>query len=264
MERLHNPSTNSVFGSLEHIFSLKEIDTITQKIADDEWTALGSVMAESMLEMILEVGENALNQRGWVERMSVINRIAEEVSSAVEKSIYRIRSQPSRGTTFDQEPHHLPDELLSSMQTLLRHELNTLIGGSLDSSSDNTAPTASFQYNARDLSILVISSLSEAIESYCSITNIHAPFFNLVNVMEDKIRSRRRELLVKHCRGYETVDDIVRDIENSRMHWLRDVLGKRAAKNYEFGEVTTKVGNEHSHEKERRGTRRNILNGLLP
>jgi len=84
MERLHNPSTNPVFGSLEHIFSLKEIDTITQKIADDEWTALGSVMAESMLEMILEVGENALNQRGWVERMSVINRIAEEVSSAVE------------------------------------------------------------------------------------------------------------------------------------------------------------------------------------
>jgi hypothetical protein len=148
------------------------------------------------------------------------------------------------------------------MQTLLRHELNTLIGG-LDT-SDNTASSPTFQYNARDLSILVISSLSEAIGSYCSITNISAPFFNLVNVMENKIRSRRRELLVKHCRGFETVQDIVQDIEVSRMHWLRDNLGKRAARSYEFGEVTTKVGNEHSHEKERRGARRNILNGLLP
>ena len=83
MERLHNPSSNA-FGSLEHIFSLQEIDAITQKIADDEWMALGSVMAETLLETILDVGEDALNQRGWVERMSVTNRIAEEVSSAIE------------------------------------------------------------------------------------------------------------------------------------------------------------------------------------
>jgi hypothetical protein len=84
MERLHNPSSNGIFGTVEHIFSLHEIDTITHKIADDEWMALGSVMAESMLETILDVGDDALNQRGWVERMSVTNRIAEEIASAVE------------------------------------------------------------------------------------------------------------------------------------------------------------------------------------
>ena len=85
MERLHNPSSsNDIFGTVEHIFSLHEIDTITHKIADDEWMALGSVMAESMIETILDVGDDALNQRGWVERMSVTNRIAEEIASAVE------------------------------------------------------------------------------------------------------------------------------------------------------------------------------------
>ena len=142
---------------------------------------------------------------------------------------------------------------MTSMHALLRHELNIIIG--LDSSSDNSSSSL-FQYNARDLTILVISSLSEAIESYCGITNIHAPFFNLFHVMETRISDRRRELLVKHCRGYESVKDVVRDIETSRLDWLRTVLGKRAARNCVFSEVTTKVGNEHSHMKERRAMER--------
>lgn len=148
------------------------------------------------------------------------------------------------------------------MQALLRHELNAIIG--LGSSENSVS--SSFQYNARDLSIIVLSSLSEAIESYCGVSNIHAPFFNLSNVMDNRIRTRRRELLVKHgCRGYETVDDVVRDVENNRVMWLRDVLGNRAARGYEFGVVTTKVGNEHhGREKERRARRRGLLNGLLP
>eukprot|EP01083_Nonionella_stella_P144386 450733_1 len=91
MERLHDPSTNA-YGRVEHVYSLSEIDRITQKITDDEWAALGSVIAETMLETILEVGDDVLTQRGWVERMSVTNKIAEEVSTGVKKALYQIRN----------------------------------------------------------------------------------------------------------------------------------------------------------------------------
>jgi len=87
MERLHDPSTNAF--QVEHVYSLRDIDRITQKITDDEWSALGSVIAETMLETILDVGDDALKQRGWVERMSLTNRIAEEVSRVVEKTLYK-------------------------------------------------------------------------------------------------------------------------------------------------------------------------------
>ena len=80
---------------------------------------------------------------------------------------------------------------------------------------------------------------------------MNAPFFNLANEMDHRIVRRRRELLHKHCKGYESVRDVQEDIETSRVGWVRDVLGNRAARNYEFGEVTTKAGNEHSHQKER-------------
>ena len=36
-----------------------------------------------MLKTTLDVGDGALRRRGWVERTTVTNRIAEEVSSAV-------------------------------------------------------------------------------------------------------------------------------------------------------------------------------------
>lgn len=240
MERLHDPSTNS-YGRAEHIYSLRDIDAITRTIGDDEWTALGSAIAEAMYETILDVGDDALGQRGWVERMSVTNRIAEEVSKSVEKTLSKIRSQPNG--SFDQGPHPLPEELLSSLHALLRHELGTIIG--LD---DGTA----FDYNGRDLSLIVLSSVSDAIESYCDVSNINAPFFNLSVEMEHRIRDRRRELLVKHSKGYENVKDVVEDIEQSRKGWMRQALGNKAAANYEFGEVTTKAGNEHSHEKEKK------------
>src|SRR5210317_1392013 len=107
---------------------------------------------------------------------------------------------------------------------------------------------------------------SEAIESYCGITNINAPFFNLSTEMEHRVRDRRRELLLKHSRGYESVKDVMKDIEESRMEWMNKNLGNQATKNYEFGEVTTKFGNEHSHEKEqrmRKVRRTSILNALF-
>lgn len=138
------------------------------------------------------------------------------------------------------------------MNTVLRHELGRIVG-------ETAQP---FYFNSRDLSLLVLSSVSEAIETYCGITNIDAPFFNLSHEMEHRIRDRRRQLLVKHSRGYENVRDIEADIEQGRKEWVRDVLGNRAARNYEFGEVTTKAGNEHCHEKER-AKREGILNALF-
>jgi hypothetical protein len=90
MERLHNPSTNA-FGPLEHIYSLAEIDDITHKIQDDEWMALGSAIAESMLEMILDVGSGPLKRMGWVEKMSITNRIAENVSKTVKVSNFSVK-----------------------------------------------------------------------------------------------------------------------------------------------------------------------------
>lgn len=85
MERLHDTSTNA-FGEIEHVYSLNDIDDITRKIADDEWMALGTAIAEAMYEMILEVSEEALHEMGFVQRMTVTNKISEDVASAVEVS----------------------------------------------------------------------------------------------------------------------------------------------------------------------------------
>ena len=52
MERLHDPSTNA-YGPVEHVYSLHDIDVITQTIYDDEWTCLGSVIAETRFKTIL-------------------------------------------------------------------------------------------------------------------------------------------------------------------------------------------------------------------
>ena len=86
MERLHDTSTNSY--SIEHVYTHRDIDFITRRIARDEWTALGSVIAETMHETILDVGNDALKQRSWTDRITLTDRIAEEVSSAVEVSSF--------------------------------------------------------------------------------------------------------------------------------------------------------------------------------
>ena len=108
--------------------------------------------------------------------------------------------------------------------------------------------------------------MTDAIESYCNIQNVNAPFFDLSTEMEHRIRDRRRELLLKHSRGYESLRDIEEDIRDSRGAWIRDVLGNRAARSYEFGEVTTKAGNARGHEVERRervDRRSGILSALF-
>ena len=71
-----------------------------------------------------------------------------------------------------------------------------------------------------------------------------------------------RKLLVKHSKGYENVRDIEKDIESDRKGWVRDVLGNRAAKTYEIGEVTTKAGNKHSHQKEK-AARNGVMSALF-
>lgn len=281
MERLHDPSTSHSGSSAEHVYSLKEIDAITRKIVDDEWTALGSAIAETMYEMILDLGDDALQQRGWADRMGLTDKIAEEVSSGVEKSLRKFRSQPLRTNRLRRQsshvahhdrdgPHHhalLPRELLDSLQALLRHELGRIVVVVRDV-EDASSSSSSFDYNDhhRDLSPLVLSFASTAVESYCGMANVDAPFFDLEREMERRVRDRRRELLLRHSRGYEGVVDVEEDIERSRREWTREVLGTKAAAGYEFGEVITRDGNGHSHRKERRareGRRSNILNALF-
>ena len=82
MERLHDPSTNA-YSHVEHLYSPREVGEITEKISDNEWTALGSVISETMLKTTLNVRDGTLRRRGWVERTTVTNRITNEVSSAV-------------------------------------------------------------------------------------------------------------------------------------------------------------------------------------
>ena len=271
MERLHDTSTNA-FGPIEHVYSHNDIDYVTRKIAEDEWMALGTAIAEAMYEMILDVSDEALHEMGFVERMTVTNKIAEDVTRAVEvskdspsinimhasrcstsirpkqKTLNKLRVQPHH-----QGPHPLPEELLSSLHILLRHELAEITG------------TKTFNYSGHDLSLLVLSSVSEAIESYCGISNIDAPFFGLNQEVNHRIRSRRRVLLLKHAKGYESVKDIERDIETSRKVWVRDVLGNKAANNFHFGEVTTRGGNRHTHQEEdqKKEKRARLLSSLL-
>lgn len=85
MERLHD-SSNNPYGRLEHIYSLDDIDEITRRVADDEWMALGSAIAEAMLETIVDISGEVLKEMGRDERMKVEERIAEDVSITVEVS----------------------------------------------------------------------------------------------------------------------------------------------------------------------------------
>lgn len=78
--------------------------------------------------------------------------------------------------------------------------------------------------------------------------------------MEHRIRNRRKELLTKHAKGYESVKDVEKDIEDSRKEWVRVVLGNKAASNYHFGEVLTKVGREEKHKTDGRSK---FLSALL-
>ena len=179
-------------------------------------------------------------------------KIAEEVANGVENALYQIRNDPTSGNTlFDQGGSHL-----SLLQTLLRHQLGTIIG--LD---DNKQ----FDIDSRNLSLLCQSIVNDAIDSFVG-KQTSGPFFNLSTEMNNRIRNRRRELMLKHStRGYESVKDVEDDIEESRMEWMRKTIGAGATHHYEFGEVTTKVGNEHSHEIDRRMRKErqtSILNAL--
>ena len=73
--------------------------------------------------------------------------------------------------------------------------------------------------------------------------------------------------MIKDSSCYENVKDVEWDIQKARKEWMREILGNMVAVNCEFGEVTTKAGNEHSHKKEKRttreGRRSSILNALF-
>jgi hypothetical protein len=60
--------------------------------------------------------------------------------------------------------------------------------------------------------------------------------------------------------------NVLKDIKLSRLTYLHDVLGARAARNYEFSKVMTSAGNGHSHKKERmarQGRQFEILTSLF-
>ena len=126
---------------------------------------------------------------------------------------------------------------------------------------------SSFEYNDRDLSTLVLSVASDAIESYLGVANVGAPFFDLHVEMGRRVRDVRRSLLAEHSRGYEGVRDVEADVERRRREWTREVLGRKAAgAGYEFGEVTTRDGNGESHRREGRARemrRASVLNALF-
>ena len=110
----------------------------------------------------------------------------------------------------------------------------------------------SFECNSQNLSLLVISSVGEAIETYLGSINVNAPFFSLQKQMKNRVSNRRMDLLVKHAKGCENVKDVERDIVDSRKEWVRVNLGRKAANTYHFGEITTKVGNDHDVGKRRK------------
>jgi hypothetical protein len=170
-----------------------------------------------------------------------------------QKALHGARSRPA--TSGCVGPHSIPGEILYPLNAVLRRSLDAIVGGLDDHSS-------TFHRNGRDLSPLVLSSVTDAIESYCGIDDASAPFFDLSRAMDRRVSDIRRDLLARHSRGYECVRDVLDDIESSRVGWLRDKFGTRATRHYEFGDVTTsrtrrrsdvtaRAGNGHSHDRER-------------
>ena len=168
-----------------------------------------------------------------------------------------MRAQPPHGP-FD-VGHDLPRDLVASLRTLLRHELSVLAGAD-DGGGDG--PASALDGCSDQLSLIAESAVRDAVEGYCGLSDSRAPFFSLAHEMEGRVRDRRRELLVRHSRGYEGLSDIEEDIRESRRRWIRSEMGGGAARNFELGEVTTKLGNEHSHEKERRAAVARQRSGL--
>ncbi len=152
----------------------------------------------------------------------------------------------------------LPNEILVPLQAVLFKELQLLLPYEEDVLDQRRS----------DVSLLALSSINEAVESYCGIANINAPFFNLVSEMHQRVCKRRRELLFKHSKGYENVKDVQRDIEENRKKWFRVVMGRNAASDYKIGEahhVMTKLGDASKEEEKQRHreARKQFLLGLF-
>jgi len=83
IERLHAPRDGAA-GAAGRVYSLADIDRVTRTVADDEWAGLGSVIADCMLETVLDIGDAVLQKMSFVDEITLTNRIAAEVSNAVE------------------------------------------------------------------------------------------------------------------------------------------------------------------------------------
>lgn len=221
IERLHDGPTNC-YGPLEHVYSLKDINTVTLKVSDDEWTALGIVVAESVLETVVDFSGVFLEQMQGADRDNFTRSLSYKISETVTTEFFEVRSN-KYGPYISQS--HIPEGLVFELNSLIRRELHSLVGQE--------------SFDCRDLSTLVNAVVSEAVESYCG-KDVRAPFFSLSSEMNRRIKDRRRRILVKHSKGYESVKDVIDDIEENRKLWVREELGSDAAANFEFGKVTTK------------------------
>lgn len=166
----------------------------------------------------------------------VLEDLNSQLCITPKKSLHSVRLQ---SLAYDHGHYSIPDELLRPLYKLVRQELRNVSGDE------------SFDCNSENLSLLVVSTVGEAIESYLGPVNVNAPFFSLPKEMDHRVSSRRKELLVKHAKGIENVHDVEKDIEESRKKWIRMNLGRKAASEYHFGDVITKVGNTQEVKKRR-------------
>jgi hypothetical protein len=158
-----------------------------------------------------------------------------------QKAQHNVQSRPAGG--FNHGPHSIPCNLLMSLHALMWRSLDIIIG--LDGSG------TPFRYSGHNLPLLILVAATKVAALYRSVDNTSAPFFDLTREMDRHVLDQRGDLLSRHSRGCEGVQDVLNDIKQSRLAWTCKVLGSRAAVNYKFDKVTTRAGSGCSHERER-------------
>ena len=91
-------------------------------------------------------------------------------------------------------------------------------------------------YEAGDLSIELDKRLKGAVSDYCG--NDEYAFGDLSKEVDQRVKNRVADYIGKD--EYE-FGDISKEVENKRREWVKGYLGDDAAKEYQFGDITTKA-----------------------
>ena len=91
-------------------------------------------------------------------------------------------------------------------------------------------------YEAGDLSIELDKRVKGAVAGYCGTDEYQ--FGDLSKEIDQRVKNRVSDYIGKD--EYE-FGDISKEIENKRREWVKGYLGEDAAKEYQFGDLTTKV-----------------------